>query len=59
MKRNLTTGDQVKQALMEKIDDDFSDRPHRQIGAILFEKDSITREQMDAGLKSTPPSSER
>lgn len=50
VKRDFTTRDQVRQALMEQIDDDLNDRPPRLIGEILFEKDWIRWGQMDMGL---------
>ncbi|MEW6666526.1 MAG: hypothetical protein AB1512_15050 [Thermodesulfobacteriota bacterium] len=51
VKRGFVTKEQVKQALLEQIDDDLNDRPHRLIGEILFVKDWITWEQMDVVLK--------
>jgi hypothetical protein len=43
--------ERVKKALEEQVTDDFADKPHRLLGAILFEKGWITPEQMDAVLK--------
>lgn len=51
VKRGFVTKEQVKQALIEQVDDDLNDRPHRLIGEILFEKDWITWGQMDLVLK--------
>lgn len=49
--RGYINKEQVKQALMEQIEDDLNDKPHRLIGEILFEKDWITWEQMDQVLQ--------
>jgi hypothetical protein len=43
--------ERVKMALEEQVSDDLADKPHRLLGAILFEKSWITPEQIDAVLK--------
>jgi hypothetical protein len=42
----FVTEEQVREALSEQAEDDFSNRRHRLIGEIFFEKGWITIEQM-------------
>jgi hypothetical protein len=42
------TAEQLKAALMEQVDDDLADRPHRNLGAILYEKGWVTLGQLHA-----------
>ncbi len=46
----IITSEQLKEALSEQIDDDISNRPHRVIGRILFEKGWISLEQIEIVL---------
>jgi len=46
----IITPEQLKEALSEQIDDDISNRPHRVIGRILFEKGWITLKQIETVL---------
>lgn len=47
VEKGFITVEQLKQALSEQVDDDISNRRHRLIGTILFEKDWITTQQID------------
>ncbi len=44
------TEEQLKEALVEQIDDKLDNHPHRFIGYILFENGCITNEQFDSIL---------
>jgi hypothetical protein len=44
------TEKQLKEALVEQIDDKLDNHPHRFIGYILFENGCITNEQFDSVL---------
>lgn len=46
----FVTAEQLKEALTEQIDDDISNRPHRLIGRIFFEKGWMTNKQIDIVL---------
>ncbi len=43
----FVTEKQLKEALVEQVEDDLSNKPHRFIGRILFEHDWITRKEID------------
>lgn len=43
--------DQLKAAFIEQLEDDLSGERHRLIGAILFEKDWMTWDQVEMVLK--------
>ncbi len=45
------TAEQLKVSLVEQVEDDLADKPHRPIGCILFEHGWITKEQIDIVLK--------
>jgi hypothetical protein len=42
---------QLKEAMIEQLEEDLSGREHRLIGAILFEKGWMTWDQVDSVLK--------
>ncbi len=44
------TAKQLKEALVEQVEDDISNKSHRLIGQILLEKGWITDEQIDIVL---------
>jgi hypothetical protein len=46
----FVTAMQLKEALVEQVEDDFSNKPHRFIGRILSEHGWITSEQIDIVL---------
>ncbi|MGR3173880.1 MAG: hypothetical protein ACUZ8N_04710 [Candidatus Scalindua sp.] len=48
--KGFVTADQLKEALTEQADDDLSDRPHRLIGRIFFDKGLMTDKQIDIVL---------
>jgi len=50
VKKGFVTADQARAALLEQLDDDLSNRQHRLVGAILFQKNWITVEQIDVVL---------
>lgn len=51
VKKGFITKDQLKEAMMEQLEDDLSGKDHRIIGAILYEKEWMTWEQVDLVLK--------
>ncbi len=55
--KGYVTADQLKEALTEQADDNISDRPHRLIGRIFFEKGWMTDEQIDLVLNELERSS--
>ena len=48
--KGFVTADQLKEALTEQADDNLSNRPHRLIGRIFFDKGWITDEQINIVL---------
>ena len=46
----FSTGDQVKEALSEQVEDNIATRPHRLMGRILLEKGWITPQQIEVVL---------
>ncbi len=46
----FVTAMQLKEALVEQVEDDLSNKPHRFIGRILFEHGWITSEQINIVL---------
>jgi len=44
----FVTEKQLKEALIEQIEDNLSNHPHRFIGYVLFENGWITNEQFDS-----------
>jgi hypothetical protein len=47
VKLGFITGEQLKEALNEQIDDDLANRPHRFLGEILLDRGWVTLEQID------------
>jgi len=56
--KGFVTADQLKAALIEQADDNVSERPHRLIGRIFFEKGWMTDEQIDTVLNELERASE-
>ncbi len=48
--KGFVTADQLKEALTEQADDNLSNRPHRLIGRIFFDKGWMTDKQIDIVL---------
>ncbi len=48
VERGFITPEQLKQALAEQVDDDLANKPHRLLGEILFEKNWMTADQVEA-----------
>ncbi len=46
----FVTEEQLKEAMVEQVEDNLSNHPHRFIGYILFENGWITNEQFDSVL---------
>ena len=57
VKKGFVTADQLKAALTEQADDNISDRQHRLIGRIFFEKGWMTDKQIDMVLNELERSS--
>jgi hypothetical protein len=51
VKYNFISKDQLKEAIIEQLEEDLAGKEHRLIGAILFEKGWMTWEQVDRVLK--------
>jgi hypothetical protein len=51
VKKKFISKNQLKEAMIEQLEEDLSGREHRLIGAILFEKGWMTWEQVDLVLK--------
>lgn len=51
VKNNFISKDQLKEAMIEQLEEDLSGKEHRLIGAILFEKGWITWDQVNSVLK--------
>ncbi len=47
----FVTAKQLKEAIIEQVEDDIADKPHRPIGKILLENGWITKEQIAIVLK--------
>lgn len=45
--QGLLTADQLKDALVEQLNDNLANRPHRVLGAICFEHGWLTPGQID------------
>lgn len=45
--KGFLTADQLKDALVEQLNDNLANRPHRVLGAICFEHDWLTPGQID------------
>lgn len=48
--KGFVTEAQLKDGIIEQLEDDLHQRPHRMIGRILFEKGWITSEQIETVL---------
>jgi len=48
--KKFVTSKQVKQALLEQIDDNIAQKPHRQLGTILVEKGWMNAQQVEVVL---------
>lgn len=51
VQKGFISKDQLKEAMMEQLEDDLSGKDHRIIGAILYKKEWMTWEQVDLVLK--------
>ncbi|MGR3292700.1 MAG: hypothetical protein ACUZ9M_01630 [Candidatus Scalindua sp.] len=56
--KGFVTAEQLKKALTDQADDNLSNRPHRLIGRIFFEKGWMTDEQIDMVLNELERASE-
>ncbi len=59
VKKGFVTPEQARTALLEQLEDDLSNRQHRLVGAILFQKNFITLEQIDMVLTELFPKTYR
>ena len=50
VEKNFVTPEQAKQALLEQIEDNLAQKPHRQLGKILIDKGWINAGQVEAVL---------
>lgn len=49
--RGYVDREKLKEAIMEQIEDDLNELPHKMLGMIFFEKGWMTSEQIDDVLK--------
>ncbi len=47
----FVTAEQLKEAIIEQVEEDLADKPHRYTGEILLDNGWITKEQLDIVLK--------
>ena len=50
VEKGFISGEQLKNAILEQVEDDLTGRPHRMIGMILFDKNIMTTQQIDIVL---------
>ena len=50
VEKSFVTPEQVKQALIEQIEDNLTQKPHRQLGKILIDKGWMNAGQVEAVL---------
>jgi len=53
--KGFVTPEQAKAALLEQLEEDLTNKHHRLIGAILFEKGWMTMQQIDVVLNDLFP----
>ena len=53
VEKKFVTPEQAKQALQEQIEDNLSQKPHRQLGKILLEKGWMNAQQIEVVLIET------
>ena len=53
VEKKFVTPEQVKQALQEQIEDNLTQKPHRQLGRILLENGWMTAQQVEVVLIET------
>ena len=53
VEKKFVTPEQAKQALQEQIEDNLSQKPHRQLGRILVEKGWMNAQQIEVVLIET------
>jgi hypothetical protein len=51
VKRGMIAREQLREALLEQIEDDLDEKPHRLLGEILLEKDWVNGDQIERVLK--------
>jgi hypothetical protein len=51
VKRGMITREQVREALLEQLEDDLNEQPHRLLGEILLEKDWMNGDQIERILR--------
>ena len=50
VQKNFINEDQLKEAIIDQLEDNLNDRPHRLIGKILIDKDLMSLEQVNEVL---------
>ena len=50
IEKNFVTPEQVKQALLEQVEDNLAQKPHRQLGKILIDKGLMNAGQVESVL---------
>ena len=50
VQKKFINGDQLKEAIIDQLEDNLNDKPHRLIGKILIDKNLMSLEQVDEVL---------
>lgn len=53
VERGFITPEQLKEALTDQVDEDLANKRHRLLGDILFERNCMTANQIEAVLDET------
>lgn len=56
VQKKFINGDQLKEAIIDQLEDNLNDRPHRLIGKILIDKNLMSLEQVNEVLNELFPS---
>ena len=56
VQKKFINGDQLKEAIVDQLEDNLNNKPHRLIGKILIDKDLMSLEQVDEVLNELFPS---
>lgn len=56
VQKKFINGDQLKEAIVDQLEDNLNNKPHRLIGKILIDKDLMSLEQVGEVLNELFPS---
>jgi hypothetical protein len=55
VQKKFINGDQLKEAIVDQLEDNLNNKPHRLIGKILIDKDLMSLEQVNEVLNELFP----